>query len=80
MLKFTDKLLQRGTVINIYGPTEATIYATLTNINNADYITIGRPLRNIQVYVLNTALQPVPVGVSGELFIGGEVCFQRLLR
>ncbi|MGW7199935.1 amino acid adenylation domain-containing protein [Streptomyces chryseus] len=60
-----------GEVWNLYGPTETTIYSTGTRINAADDITIGRPIRNTRAYVLDKALQPVPVGVVGELCIAG---------
>jgi amino acid adenylation domain-containing protein len=57
---------------NAYGPTETTIWATLAECTDADQTpTIGRPIANTQVYVLNTNLQPVPPGVPGEIFIGG---------
>ncbi|MFF0745875.1 amino acid adenylation domain-containing protein [Streptomyces sp. NPDC004111] len=58
---------------NIYGPTEATVYASAWYTE--DEITrvppIGAPLRNTRLYVLDTALRPVPVGVTGELYIAG---------
>ena len=60
-------------VFNLYGPTEATTYATFTLVPKeaSTSIPIGRPLANTQVYILDTQLQPVPIGVSGELYIGG---------
>ncbi|HEX8436100.1 non-ribosomal peptide synthetase/type I polyketide synthase [Archangium sp.] len=57
--------------INGYGPTEATIYATCTPCTAGTPVTIGRPIGNVQVYVLDSRLQPVPRGVPGELYIGG---------
>ncbi|HEX8650921.1 MAG TPA: amino acid adenylation domain-containing protein, partial [Pyrinomonadaceae bacterium] len=64
--------------INAYGPTEATITATVyesrTNvaaIRQLSRIPIGRPVFNTPVYILDPHLQPVPVGVTGELYIGG---------
>jgi len=57
---------------NGYGPTETTIGATWTQIDPMlDTVTIGRPAANIRVYILDPELQPVPVGVPGELVIGG---------
>lgn len=61
---------------NLYGPTEATIDATYhTCINSCDELShnlIGKPVNNTQVYVLDHKLQPLPVGVPGELYIGGD--------
>ena len=62
-----------GSLWNMYGPTETTIWSTLAKITGEeDRITIGRPIANTQVYLLDTNLQPVPVGVAGELHIGGD--------
>lgn len=58
--------------INAYGPTELTICATLSSpLTDADGPTIGRAIDNVQVYVLNAALSPVPPGVVGEMYVGG---------
>ncbi len=61
------KYVQGTRVINTYGPTETTVIATLGN--NPE--TIGRPIANTHVYVLDKLKQPVPVGVEGELYISG---------
>ncbi|RCJ21836.1 non-ribosomal peptide synthetase [Nostoc minutum NIES-26] len=58
-------------VFNLYGPSEDTTYSTFTLVKPEDRVTIGRPITNTQVYVLDPSLQPVPVGVAGELYIGG---------
>lgn len=59
-------------VWNLYGPTETTIWSTLHKITSMDGpILIGRPIRNTEVYLLDSFGQPVPVGVPGELCIGG---------
>ena len=69
-----DALLQRGGPLwNVYGPTETTIWSTIARIEpDGSPITIGRPLANTLVYVLDPTLSPVPIGVAGELYIGGD--------
>ncbi len=67
-------LLSRSAALwNMYGPTETTIWSTIERIQRADQeITIGRPIANTEVYILDQFLQPAPIGVSGELYIGGH--------
>lgn len=57
--------------INAYGPTEATVYATAGIYEGNGIPHIGRAISNVEVYVLNQNQQPVPIGVAGELYIGG---------
>ncbi|PTL75142.1 non-ribosomal peptide synthetase, partial [Vitiosangium sp. GDMCC 1.1324] len=68
--------LAQGQFINAYGPTESTSFATthlLTRLEQVGHtVSIGRPIANTQVYVLDSRLQPVPAGVPGELYIGGD--------
>ncbi|KWK58480.1 non-ribosomal peptide synthetase [Burkholderia ubonensis] len=56
---------------NVYGPTEATVNATVAPIKAAAEPNIGRPLRNVSVRLVDAALRPVPIGVPGEILIGG---------
>jgi amino acid adenylation domain-containing protein len=64
-----------GRLVNIYGPTENTVCTTWYEVSSvadsASRIPIGRPLRHTQVYLLDRLLEPVPIGVPGELCIGG---------
>jgi surfactin family lipopeptide synthetase A len=68
---YQQETIQR--VFNLYGPSEDTTYSTFALVKKGDSIvTIGRPISNTQVYLLDEHLQPVPIGVPGELYIGGE--------
>jgi amino acid adenylation domain-containing protein len=59
-------------VWNVYGPTETTIWSSATRLEmQAGPVPIGPPIANTQFYVLDERLHPVPIGVTGELFIGG---------
>ena len=59
------------TVFNSYGPTEATVVATVSEVRPGEPVTIGRPLPNYTCYVVDDALRLAPPGVEGELLIGG---------
>ncbi|MCC5624304.1 non-ribosomal peptide synthetase, partial [Nostoc sp. CHAB 5715] len=67
----TQLLSSSQEVWNLYGPTETTIWSAMQKLSNDESVTIGRPIANTQFYVLDDHLQPVPVGVAGELYIGG---------
>src|SRR6185295_18795200 len=62
-----------ATVTNMYGPTETTIWSSTHAVERApDSIPIGKPIANTQLYVLDARRAPVPIGVPGELYIGGD--------
>ncbi|MGY2288771.1 amino acid adenylation domain-containing protein [Pseudomonas sp. SDO5215_S409] len=63
---------QRFEVINNYGPTEATVVATSGRVEAGQVLHIGRPMANATVYVLDDQQRPVPLGVAGELYVGGK--------
>jgi amino acid adenylation domain-containing protein len=68
--------LEPGKLIHMYGPTETTVYATYHPIHSIDEtsvtIPIGKPLSNTSVYIVDKDIKPVPLGVAGEIFIGGD--------
>ncbi|HEX6292325.1 MAG TPA: amino acid adenylation domain-containing protein [Herpetosiphonaceae bacterium] len=64
-------LLPQLRLWNLYGPTETTANASAALIADASAVTIGQPIANMQIYVLDPRLQPQPIGVPGELYIGG---------
>lgn len=58
---------------NAYGPTESTVCATVAEISHSsEKITLGRPIANTQIYILDQNQQPTPIGVPGEIHIGGD--------
>jgi amino acid adenylation domain-containing protein len=61
-------------VVNLYGPTEDTTYSTWTVVAKGaeEEPSIGRPIANTKVYILDGAMRPTPIGVYGEIYIGGE--------
>ncbi|MFO7678744.1 MAG: amino acid adenylation domain-containing protein [Chloroflexota bacterium] len=68
-----ELLTRAASVWNMYGPTETTVWSTCYQVTDPDApILIGKPVGNTQVYVLDQAQQMVPVGVPGELYIGGD--------
>jgi natural product biosynthesis luciferase-like monooxygenase protein len=63
----------RARILNMYGPTETTIWSSVNEVTAEEPIAnIGTPLANQQMYVLDEALNPVPPGTAGELWIGGD--------
>ena len=81
--ELASQLLARvSSVWNMYGPTEATVWATTYEVQQSlvdtqkPAILIGKPIANTQTYILDQYLQPVPIGINGELYIGG-VCLAK---
>lgn len=72
--KLADQLLKRAPCVwNLYGPTETTIWSASYKVEPAaGSVSIGRPIGNTQIYILDQHLQLTPVGVPGELHIGGD--------
>ncbi len=76
--ELTEEITQRSLaalpqlqIWNLYGPAEATANITAGRITSSESITIGRGIANTQVYILDSRLQPLPLGSPGELFVGG---------
>ena len=62
---------------NLYGPTETTIWSSVHQVKaDRELISIGRPLANVKYYILDSHLMPLPIGIPGELYIGGD-CLAR---
>ncbi len=75
MERFFACLNLDNVLVNCYGPTEASIDVTTwicQRVNDSTIAPIGRPITNVQVYILDDNLQPVPIGHSGELYVGGS--------
>jgi amino acid adenylation domain-containing protein len=77
--RWVEEILSQGAphrLVHVYGPTESTTFASwhLTQKVQADAasIPIGRPISNTQIYLLDTRLRPVPIGVTGQLYVGGD--------
>jgi nucleoside-diphosphate-sugar epimerase/aryl carrier-like protein len=65
------KMHTNAEIHNIYGPAETTVWSTNAQITSTD-ITIGKPIANTQIYILDRNRKPMPIGVAGELCISGD--------
>jgi amino acid adenylation domain-containing protein len=81
-LELARQLLPKAASLwNMYGPTETTIWSTTCRIEAEDeVVTIGRPIANTEIYILDDHLRPIPIGVPGELYIGGDGLARGYLR
>ncbi|MDI5895994.1 non-ribosomal peptide synthetase [Flavobacterium algoritolerans] len=76
--KFSNELLTKlrlnsnAEFYNMYGPTETTIWSTFEKAQKDRLLNIGKPIQNTQIYILDSNRKICPIGVKGELFIGGE--------
>jgi tyrocidine synthetase III len=65
------KAIYKGRIFNMYGPTETTVWSTIQELTNEDKITIGKPISNTQIYILDKQGNIQPIGIAGEICIGG---------
>lgn len=72
ILKDLDKYSYKNKLYNVYGPTETTVWSTVKDLTNSKSITIGKPIANTQVYILNKNGLCNPIGVPGEFYIAGD--------
>ncbi|MCP5106848.1 MAG: AMP-binding protein, partial [bacterium] len=70
------QFMGKGRILHVYGPTETTVYATYYVVEDLEEqmgtIPIGKPIANTTVYIMDSRMNPVPIGVTGEVFIGGD--------
>ena len=62
----------KANIYDLYGPTETTVYSSFKDVTNTNFITVGKPINNTQIYILNDNQQLQPIGLVGEICIGGD--------
>jgi acyl-coenzyme A synthetase/AMP-(fatty) acid ligase/acyl carrier protein len=71
--ELADRLLAKGELWNMYGPTETTVWSSVSKVEpGKGPVPVGPPIQNTQFYVLDKNSHPVPIGIPGELYIGGD--------
>jgi amino acid adenylation domain-containing protein len=71
--ELAGRLLECGTLWNLYGPTETTIWSTVYKVESGEgSVPVGHPIANTEIYILDSHRQPVPIGIPGDLYIGGD--------
>lgn len=81
-LALAEQLCEKGkSVWNLYGPTETTIWSTIYPVKgNETKVSVGSPIANTQVYLLDAQMRPVPIGIPGALYIAGDGLARGYLR
>ena len=75
---FTDSLLHRlqstgcSGIYNMYGPTEAAVYVTMADVTGKEHATVGKPMYNCRVYILDEDRKTVMPTAAGEMYLAGE--------
>ena len=72
LVKKIKSIIPNVTIYNGYGPSETTIFSTVTDVTNKSEITIGKPINNTQIYILNKNKKILPPGNIGEMYISGD--------
>lgn len=62
----------KANIYDLYGPTETTVYSTFKDVTTSNFITVGKPINNTQIYILNDNHHLQPIGLVGEICIGGD--------
>lgn len=71
---FIDRLkaITKASIYDVYGPTETTIWSTIQDLTNCTRISVGKPIANTRIYILNKKNKVLPIGVSGQVAIAGD--------